>query len=137
MDDKFLYKNYPFWRLQLVDKTFGHDQLLEPTNQNSKVPESSWANEKLSKRNYKTLLTSVINSPISPPSLINLSVSLCETYCLFYTVSNNQGREGTLDCKLNWCPKFYKCVILSIECTIGSFINFFIVCQFISQLLKQ
>ena len=62
MTDKLMYipddytQNYPFCILQLVVETFGH-----PT----------YSVNNLEKRYYKTLGTSVINSPVSPPSLIN------------------------------------------------------------------
>ena len=59
------YDDYPFCRLQLLVETFGHS--TKWTNQNSlKSPKflSLW----IRKRYYKTFWTSVINSPMSPPS---------------------------------------------------------------------
>ena len=47
-------QNYTFCRLQLVVETFGH----------------SWA--QIRKLYYKTLGASVINSPMSPPSLVDV-----------------------------------------------------------------
>ena len=69
MADKLLYipnedtQNYPFCRLQLVVLTFGHSEMN--LSNFYKSPQSFKANER--KRYYKTLGTSVINNPLSPP----------------------------------------------------------------------
>ena len=62
-------QNYPFFREQLVVETL-NTQLNVPTYVNSiKVP----------KRNYKTLVTSVIKSPMTPPSLLHTySIHMCK-----------------------------------------------------------
>ncbi len=73
MADKLLYtfnadtQNYRFLRLKLkrLDTHFN-----EPTNQNSlKVPKMVKPTN-IIKLYYKTLGTSVINNPVSPPSLL-------------------------------------------------------------------
>ena len=56
-------QNYPFCRLQLMVKSFGHLQ-----NQPIKIQWMSpkLLNQEIRKRNCKTLGTSVINMPLSP-----------------------------------------------------------------------
>ena len=68
MADKLIYKpnddtqNYPFCRLQILVKTFGH-LTKETENQNSiKVP-------RIRKHYYKTLGSSVKDSPMAPAAL--------------------------------------------------------------------
>ena len=67
MDDNLIYipnddtQNYSFCKLKLRVETFGHS-LNKPKNQANPT--------KKRKHYYKTLRTSVINSPMSPPSLI-------------------------------------------------------------------
>ena len=60
-------QNYSFCRLQLMVKTFG--QSTKWTNQSkfNKSPKDC-LNQQIRKSYYKTLGTSVINSPMSPPS---------------------------------------------------------------------
>ena len=72
MADKFLYihnydtQNYPFCTLQLMVETLGHSDLIKY----KKVPKGF---ESTNKKMYlKTLGTSVINIPMSPPSLAKL-----------------------------------------------------------------
>ena len=78
MADKMLYipnddkQNAPFCRLQLIVQTFGHS-INKPANQNSiKIPKL--LGQRI-RKHYKTLGTSVINSPMSPASLDN---TLCK-----------------------------------------------------------
>ena len=65
--DKLMYipnddiQNYPFFRILLVA------QLNIPTNQNSNS--QIVFKQRIKQRYYKTLGTSAINSPISPPGL--------------------------------------------------------------------
>ena len=119
MADKLLYipdndtQNYPFCRLKLVVET-----LKPPINEVPKVVEPT-------NKNYKTLGASVINSPLSPLSLCGRSSPLnyydilngvvyynvAQFAFMFYLYS---WREGTLDCKLHWYPKFYNPVILFV-----------------------
>ena len=47
-----------------------YTQLYEPTNQNL-IKKTQLLRQRIRKRYFKTLETSVINSPISPPSLNN------------------------------------------------------------------
>ena len=73
MADKLMYipnddtQNYSLRRLQLMVEMFKHI-LNESTNQNS-VKAAKLVSQRIGKRYCKTLGTSVINSPMSPPSL--------------------------------------------------------------------
>ena len=58
-------ENHPICRLELVLKRL-NTQLNEPTNQYSSPKLLS---KRIRKCYYETLVTSVINSPLSPPSL--------------------------------------------------------------------
>ena len=63
-------QNYPFHRLQLVVEIRLGTQISEQTNKNSiKVPKIV-NSQRIRKRNYKNLGTCVINSLMSPPSLV-------------------------------------------------------------------
>ena len=73
MADKLMYipnddtQNYPFCRLQLLVKMFGHSTFRTKQSKfNNKSPKlsSQW----IRKSYYKTLGTKVINSPMPPPS---------------------------------------------------------------------
>ena len=94
-----IYKNNPFFRLQLLVWTFD-TQLKKTTNQNSiKVPKAV-----KSTNNYKTLGTSVINSPMSPSSLNicppdYLTLPLCVLYniiCLYKHFQTNTFIESNV-----------------------------------------
>ena len=64
-------QNYPFCRLQLGVETF-EIQLFEPINYNS-LKSAKLLSQQI-RRYYKTLGTSVIKSPICPPSVLMLLV---------------------------------------------------------------
>ena len=66
-------QNYPFCRLLLVVYT----QLNEPTNHNS-IDVPKFVKPENKKCCYKTLWTSAIDSPMSPPSLVD------NTDCIIY-----------------------------------------------------
>ena len=60
-------QNYPLCRLQFVVETFGYTTAWTNQSKFNEVPKFL---KLISKRYYKTLVTIVINSPISPPSLV-------------------------------------------------------------------
>ena len=77
MDDKFMYipnddtQNYLFCRLKLVVETFKHSTVWA-IQSNPK-----FLSQRIRKRYHKSLGTSVINSPLSPLSLVlNTYVSM-------------------------------------------------------------
>ncbi len=69
--DKLMCKvnkqNYPFCRLQLAVETFGHSNCYQLNKIHQKSPKL--LSQRIRKHYYKTLETSVINSPSSPLSL--------------------------------------------------------------------
>ena len=66
----------------------------------------------------KTLVTSIIFSPISPPSINNK----------FPLEKQTDKMKGTLDCKFLWYPKFYNHVVLFFhQKTLGTIIKFWLV----------
>ena len=81
MADKFMYipngdtQNYPFSRLQLVVETFVHSTSM-------KIYQSPRLLSKRIRKRYHKTLGTVINSPISPPSLLIIS---CVYYIYYYT----------------------------------------------------
>ena len=86
MADKIIYfpndarQNYPFCKLQLVVETFGHSTKQTNLSKFNKSPKSCLAKkDKIRKRYYKTLWISVINSPMSPPSLDIRMATFIET----------------------------------------------------------
>ncbi len=68
MDEKFMYipnddkQNYSFCRLQLLIETFGHSIKIQ-------CKSLKLLSQKINKLYYKNLGTSVMKSPLSPPSL--------------------------------------------------------------------
>ena len=85
MADKFMYipngdtQNYPFSRLQLVVETFVHSTSM-------KIYQSPRLLSKRIRKRYHKTLGTVINSPISPPSLLIIScVYYIYLYIYYYT----------------------------------------------------
>ena len=77
MANKLMYilndntQKYPFCRVKLVVETF-EQSTYEQTNQNPLKP-PKWVSQRIGKCYYKTLGTSVINSPLSSRSLVYLN----------------------------------------------------------------
>ena len=73
MTDNFMYipnnytKYYPFCRLNKLLKR-SSTKLNKPTN-HIQLKSPKLLSQRIGKRYYKTLRTSLINSPLSPPSL--------------------------------------------------------------------
>ena len=65
-------QNYPFCRLQLLVETFGHSTLNKLIKIQQESPKLS--SQQIRKRYYNTLGTSLINSPMLPPSMTGCCV---------------------------------------------------------------
>ena len=95
MADKLMYipndvtQNYPFCRLQLVIDMFGHLTINEiKILIKIQLKSPRLLSQRIRKRYYKTLVTSVIYSPIFPSSLFHSTVFV-KIFIFRYFLSNS------------------------------------------------